>query len=354
MALELYLIGTPGCGKTAVFDALTGTPEGPHFTRRGGHRFGVVKVPDPRLERLRDLYAPRKFTPAEVTFADVSPPGGEAIRFGDLTPLLANADAFVLVLQAFGEIGRDGRPVDPAAQLESVLLELAVSDLEKVERRLERIAQERQRGQRASEAEVRTLERCREALEANRALREVDLSPEDDKRIRSFQFLSRKPILVVANTAESAEATVDPGPAEALARKHGIRGLRFCAPLEAEIARLDADAQVEFLRDYGLEEPARVRLIQAAYASLRLVSFFTVGDDEVRAWTIETRAPARTAAGKIHSDIERGFIRAETVAWDALLEAGAWSRCRERGTLRIEGADYPVRDGDVINFRFSV
>lgn len=353
MALALYLIGAPGSGKTAVFDALTNTPEGPSFTTRHGHRYGAVKVPDSRIVRLRDLYKPRKFTPAEVTFVDVSPPGGEAIRFGDMTPLLANADAFVLVIQAFGETDRAGAPLDPRAQMESVLLDMTVSDLEKVERRLERVEQDRKRGLPVTPGEAAVLERCRAALEAETPLRDLDLTEDEDKAIRTFQFLSRKPLLAVANTAEARSGGPDLGPLEAYVAERSLVLLRLCAPLEAEIAQLDAGAQAEFLKDYGLEEPARNRLIQSAYRALRLISFFTVGEDEVRAWTLREGDPAKTAAGKIHSDIERGFIRAETVEAETLLAAGAWARCREQGTLRLEGKTYPVKDGDVINFRFS-
>ncbi len=353
MALALYLVGVPRSGKTLVFDALTLTPGGPRFATRGGHRYGTVKVPDSRLEALRELYRPKKFTPAEVTFVDVAPPGGESIKFGELTPLLGQADAFALVLQAFGEFDHAGRPVDAAAQLDSLVLDLIVSDLEKVQRRLERIEQERRRGTKASEAEIRLIERCRERLEGEEVLRGMDLREDEDKLLRSYQFLSMKPLLAIANVDEDG---LDGRGLDALREAAGRRGidvLPFCAPLEAEIARLDPAAQAEFLRGYGLSEPARVRLIQGAYRVMRLVSFFTVGEDEVRAWTIRDGTDAHRAAGKIHSDIERGFIRAETVGAEALLEAGSTAACRDRGTLRLEGKEYVVRDGEVINFRFS-
>lgn len=352
-ALTLYVIGPPRSGKTAVFDALTLTPHGPNFTVRGGHRYGTVKVPDPRLAALNALYRPKKYTPAEVTFADLAPAGAEPVKFGDLTGLLGNADAFVVVVPCFSETDFEGRPLDPAAQLESLLLDLVLTDLEKVERRLERIAQDRNRGQKVSEAELKLLERLRAELSADRPVRDLELREDEEKLLRTYQFLSQKPLVVVANIGEGLLNAGAPAPLRAWAAGRGIEVLPFCAPLEGEIAQLDEAAQAEFLKDYGIAEPARVRLIQSAYRALRLISFFTVGEDEVRAWPIREGASAQIAAGKIHSDIERGFIRAETVAHDLLLAAGSWSKCREQGILRLEGKEYAVRDGDVINFRFN-
>lgn len=352
-ALALYLIGEPRVGKSAVFDALTLTPQGPNFTTKSGHRYGTVKVPDARLEALNAMYRPKKFTPAEVTFVDLAPGGNEPVKFGELTGLLGNADALVAVIQCFGDTDFSGAPLDPAAQMESLLLELIVADLEKVERRLERIAQDRHRGQKVSETELKLLERLRAELSSDRPLRDLALRDDEEKLLRTYQFLSQKPLLIVANIGESALADGAPEPLLKAAAARGLEVLPFCAPLEAEIARLDIASQREFLKDYGLTEPARVRLIQAAFRCLRLISFFTVGEDEVRAWPIRDGTNAQAAAGKIHSDMERGFIRAETVAHDALLAAGSLGRCREQGTLRLEGKEYRVRDGDVIHFRFG-
>jgi len=354
MALALYLIGAPRCGKTSVFDALTTTPAGPNFMTKGGHRYGTVKVPDPRLEALRDLFKPKKYTPAEIVFTDVAPPGGEAIHFGDMTPVLGNADAFVLVVQAFDAFDYEGKPLDPVAQMETVMLEITVSDFERISNRLEKAAAEKKHGQKISEQELALLERCREHLAADHPLRTLELRDDEEKLLRTYQFLSRKPLLVVANIAEERIREGGLEPLRTAAAARGIELLQFCAPLEAEIAALDPEAQAEFLKDYGLEEPARVRLIHSAYTALKLISFFTVGEDEVRAWTIADGTCARVAAGKIHTDIERGFIRAETVGSAELLAEGALSKCRDKGTLRLEGKDYIVRDGEVLHFRFSV
>lgn len=355
MALTLYLIGAPTVGKSTVFEALTNTPQGPNFSGKGAHKLGTVKVPDERLEQLSELYQPKKHTPAEVTFVDVGlPPGAQEQRsLGELTTLLSDGDAFLLVVQAFGEFDYRGQAVNAVQQLESVLLELVVADIEKVERRLERIAQEKKKGTKGQDAEAALLERCKAHLETEKPLCDFEFNPEEEKRLRGFRFLSQKPVLVVVNVEEDQLAGFNPESLQKTCDAHGHRMMAFCAPLEAEIAQLEADAQHEFLAGYGLSEPAQIRLIQAAYRLLTLISFFTVGADEVRAWTIQRGTSAQLAAGKIHSDIERGFIRAETVGCEHLLNTKSWSTCRDQGVLRLEGKTYEVQDGDVINFRFN-
>ena len=356
MPLMLFLIGAPRAGKTAVFDALTNTPQGPHCFVKGAHRLGTVKVPDTRLEGLRDLYNPKKFTPAEVTFVDVALPpatAGESNSFSQLNAFLGDADAFAIVVQAFGEMDYQGQTPDPAKQLESLLLELIVADMEKVEKRIEKIDQELKRGIKGNEAERAVLERCKAQLDAGKALRDLEFSVEDDKRISSFRFLTQRRALVIANVGEGGLDGKGLEPLRTAAAGHQLEVLVFCAPLEAEIATLDAEAQASFLKDYGIAEPARVRLVQAAYRLLELISFFTVGPDEVRAWTIRRGTVAPQAAGKVHSDIERGFIRAETVQWEPLLRLKSHALCREQALLRLEGKQYVVQDGDVIDFRFN-
>lgn len=354
MSLALYLIGAPRTGKSAVFDALTNTPQGPHFTVRGGHRWGVVKVPDSRLDALRELFHPRKCTPAEVIFADIMPPGGEGAAFRDALPVLGQADGFVLIVQAFGEVDGEGRPLDPVAQMETVLLEMAMADYEHLGRRLDRIQTDRRHGAKVSAAELAVLERCHAHLASGQPLRTLALRTDEEKMIRTYQFLSRKPLFVVANVSEDRLLAKGRGGLHDAAAAHGLDLVEFCAPLEADIALMEPEAQRTFLREYGVDEPARIRLIRTAYHALNLVSFFTVGDDEVRAWTISRGTFAQVAAGKIHTDLERGFIRAEVVPAEVLLAAGSLARCREAGTLRIEGKDYIVQDGDVLHIRFSV
>ena len=355
MSLNLYLIGPQGAGKTAVFDALAQTPDGLHCSSKGAHRIGTVKVPDARLAALRDIFLPKKYIPAEVTFVDValgSHSGKENNGFAALNAFLGEADAFALVVQAFGDTDYQGRPLDPAAQLESTLLDLAMADLEKIERRIEKIEQELKRGLKQSLPELAVLQKCKEAIDAGKALRDLELSAEDWKHVSSFCFLSQKPVLVIANTPDSDVAGETAAASlRAAAEAAGLPVLAFCAPLEAEIAALPPEDQASFLADYGIESPARDRLIRAAYKTLRLVSFFTVGPDEVRAWTIRDGDDAVTAASKIHTDLARGFIRAETIPAEVLIEKRSHAACREAGLLRLEGKSYVVRDGDVIEIR---
>jgi len=351
-ALLLYLIGARAAGKTAVFDALVQTPEGPHFATKGGHRLGTVKVPDARLAVLRDIFQPKKYIPAEVTFVDVAmPANAEGSGFSQLNAFLGEADAFALVVQSFGETDGTGQPLNSVAQLDSVLLDLAMADLEKVERRIEKIEQEVKRGLKQSLPELAVLQKCKTQLDAGRALRDLELSADDHKLISSFCFLSQKRALVIANVGDDDPQGAKCAPLREACAVKGLDLLAFCAPLEAEIAALPPADQVGFLKDYGLTEPARARLIQTAYHTLNLISFFTVGEDEVRAWTIRRGDNAVTAAGKIHTDLARGFIRAETVAAEILIEKKTHAACREAGLLRLEGKNYVVQDGDVIEIR---
>ncbi|OQA24398.1 MAG: Ribosome-binding ATPase YchF [Verrucomicrobia bacterium ADurb.Bin345] len=355
-ALQLFLIGAPRSGKSTVFNALTLTPEGQSSFTKGQHHLGTVKVPDARLAALRDMYKPAKYTPAEVTFVDVAmpptPDGKGALS--QLTTFLGDADAFVIVAQAFGEMDYRGKPVDPADQLESVLLELVVTDLERTEKRLEKIAHEKGRGLKINEMEASALEKCRAHMEKELPLRTLTaLSPEEEKATRSLQLLSAKPVMVIANVSEERLDGKGLDKLRAACAKLNMEPIVFCASLEAEMAQLDPEAQSEFLKDYGLNEPARVRFIQMAYRLLDLISFFTVGEDEVRAWTIRRGTQALHAAGKIHTDLERGFIRAEVVRNEELLKTQSWAACQKNATLRLEGKTYEVQDGDVMHIRHN-
>lgn len=354
-ALQLYLIGPPRSGKTSVFRALTDTAEGHHAVSKGAHHLGTVKVPDPRLSALRDLYHPKKFTPAEVTFVDVTiPPAPEGTNpLTQFVSLLGEADAFAIVVQAFGDMDYRGRKPEASAQLQEMLDELVFSDLEKVTNRSERIAKEARRGQKASPAEISGLEKCRAHLEQGLLLRGLALGAEEEKALRSFQFLSAKPSFVIANVDEQNLTGQAMEGLQERAKRFGLEVLVFCAPLEAEMALLDETAQKEFLREYGLTNPARDRLITAAYKVMDLISFFTVGEDEVRAWTLRRGATVLEAAGKIHTDMQRGFIRAEVVPWDKLVSAGSFSACQKNASLRLEGKTYIVQDGDVLHIRFN-
>jgi hypothetical protein len=353
--VQLGILGLPKAGKTTLFNLLTASAASTdkYVQSREAH-VAVARVPDARLAALRDLFRPRKFTQATVRFVDV--PGlerGQGSANLDLVRL-REVDGLVHVVRAFAdpELPRPGG-VDPERDAQEVDLELVLADLELVERRLDRLRQSTKRGLSPDEGrELELLEgTIAPALAAERPLRTVALSEGDAKRLRGFQLLSAKPLLLVWNVDEAAlAAAVVAQPPAAGATPRVV----LCAPIEEEIARLPPAEGAEFLASYGLTEPSLDRLIRAGYDLLGVHSFFTVGEDEVRAWTVRRGTVAREAAGVIHSDIERGFIRAEIVPWDELVRRGSLAACREAGTLRLEGKDYVLRDGDVAHFRFAV
>ena len=349
-ALEVYLIGAPGCGKTTAFCALTGGDESSHLR--------IAKVPDARLDRLEAMFQPRKKTPAEIAFCDIFAhktaelSGRHTERF---TAALGTADMFAIVIACFGEYDAEGRPLDPAATLDEVLLELVVADHSVVERRLQRIEADLKKGKKDLLAEQAVLQRCLECLEQEQPLKNLAFDEAESRLLRGFSFLTFKPAIVLANVSEAAIADEPPAALVAKAAERGFETVTFCAQVESEIASLDPGEQASFLADYGIAEPVGPRLIRACYHSLDLISFLTAGGpDEVRAWTIHRGTRAQAAAGAIHSDIERGFIRAETVAYTDLDRLGSFAACREAGLLRLEGKEYIVQDGDVITFRFNV
>jgi hypothetical protein len=330
--VKVALVGFKSSGKTTVFNALTGRDAKSFGAAQVN--LGVIKVPDPRVTALSDLCKPKKTTYAEVTFADV--PGAAEGKGIDATTIasMRDQDAFVLVLGAFagGDPVKDGRAFEE---------ELVLADLGVVEKRLERLTKEKGRP-----GEKELLDKLAAAFGEGKPARGLGLGKDDERTLSGFSLLSQKPMLTILNVAE-ADAAKPPPPALADA-------IVLSGAVECEIARLDPADQQSFLQDLGLSEPARDRFVRAAYALLRLRSFFTTGEDEVRAWTIHVGDTAKTAAGKIHSDIERGFIRAEVIKSDDFLALGSEAKCREAGKLRMEGKEYVVQDGDVIHFRFAV
>jgi GTP-binding protein YchF len=356
--MEIGILGLPKAGKTTLLNLLTASRrETGKFAASAETHVGVATVPVDRLAKLNELYRPRRYVPATVQYVDV--PGlrrGEGSESLDLNRL-RSAAALMHVVRAFAdpEIPHLESTVDPARDVATVDLELILADHDLVERRLDKLEQATKRGLTPDEQREQKLldETIRPALEAEQPLRELRLDPEDERRLRGFGLLSAKPMLIVINAGEGEVAGagperfgVVPGP--------GTRAIVVSAPIEEEISRLAPDEQREFLADLGLAEPSLARVIRAGYELLGLISFFTVGDDEVRAWTVRRGTRAREAAGAVHSDLERGFIRAEVVRWDDLLRLGSLPACREQALLRLEGKDYPVADGDVIHFRFNV
>lgn len=356
--MEVGILGLAASGKSTVFNLLTGRRDDPAAGRRDAATVGVARVPDARLDRLSEIFRPRKHTPAVVQYVDV--PGLPEEHRAELgLTELRSADELMVVLRGFSgdAVPHPLGAVDPVRDLGRIEDELLLQDLIVVERRLERLGRDlAKRRDAALEAEQRLLERCREVLEDGRPLRSEDLSADESRLLRGFTFLSLKPMLVVLNVDESAP-TADPFGEPAWApwlERPQTAFTRVCATLEGELAELDGDDAAAFMADLGIEEPAVDRVIRESYRLLGLVSFFTVGEDECRAWSIRRGTPAVEAAGVIHSDLARGFIRAEVVRHEELLAAGSMAACRQRGTLRLEGRSYAVEDGDVVHVRFNV
>jgi GTP-binding protein YchF len=360
--LRAALIGFPASGKTALFQLLTSAREASRSHGKAEANVGVSRVPDERLDRLTALFKPRKHVPATVEFADIAGTGGAktgAQALLDVAPF-RNADALLHVVRMFRDpsVPHAAGSVDPARDVRTMEDEVILADLGVVERRLERLERDLKKGGSAElKKEQEILVRCRAALEDGRPLRALDLPPDDARRLRGFQFLSAKPLLVVLNLDEAdlpqADNAVRLAGLESFLEGAATRAVPICAKIELEIAQLEpADAQA-FMADLGLHESGLDRVIRASYDLLGYISFFTVGDDECRAWSIPRGTPAVLAAGEIHSDISRGFIRAEVVRYEHLLARGSLAACREHGELRLEGKDYIVLDGDVINFRHA-
>jgi len=361
-SMKTGIIGLPQVGKTSLFRILTKAhlSEAAYSNPREAH-VGVARVPDERLDRLAALYNPRKLTYASVEYVDVGAIGQEALKESGYIGHLRNVDALAHVVRAFEDdsIPHVG-PVDPLRDIRNVEFDLMVSDLGQIEKRLERVEKDLKKMRTADlEKEFDLLKRAKAHLESERPLRELEMSGEDKKRIRGFMFLSEKPILYVLNVSESTElgkgleAAVGKYKLSEVASHPNAAAAAICGKVEAELSEMsDADA-AEFLSSYGLKESGLVRLIRTTYALLGLISFFTAGEDECRAWTIEVNTRAVNAAGAIHSDLEKHFIRAETIRWDQLLEAGSEANARAKGTLRLEGKDYIVKDGDVLHVRHS-
>ncbi len=360
--MKTGIIGLPQVGKSSLFRILTKAhlSEQAYSNPREAH-VGVAKVPDERLDRLAALYSPKKLTHASVEYVDVGAIGQEALKETAYLGHLRNVDALAHVVRAFDDpsIPHVG-PVDPLRDIKNVEFDLMVSDLGQIEKRLERVEKDLKKMRSPDlEKELELLQRAKAHLESEKPLRELEMSPEDKKRFRGFMFLSEKPMLYVLNIGERSELGAELEQASGkyniaeIAGHPNVGASAICGKVEAELAEMsDADA-ADFLASYGLQESGLVRLIRKTYALLGLISFFTAGEDECRAWTIPLNTRAVEAAGAIHTDLSKHFIRAETIRWDQLLEAGSEANARAKGTLRLEGKDYIVQDGDVMHIRHS-
>lgn len=350
--MKVGIAGFPRSGKTTIFNALTGQHAAVGgFTEPGKVHLGAIKVPDARIDRLSAIFHPRKTTYAEIVFVDfpaAPEAAGESALHSGTVVQMRETDALVQVVRGYAD-PVTGAPADAVRDLANFMSELLLADLVVIEKRLDRLKKEK-----GKEQERALLERCKAVLDAERPLRQIELTAEEVAAVAGFGFLSRLPLMVLLNVSEADLRSGMPPPVAAWLTEQGVEGLVLSGKIEMEIAALEPQDRQAFLDDLGLRETARDRFIRAAYELLDQISFLTTGEDEVRAWTIKRGTTAVKAAGKVHSDIERGFIRAEVVHYDDFLHCGSEAKCREAGKLRLEGKEYVVRDGDIIHFRFNV
>ena len=357
--MQTGIIGLPLTGKTSLFRILTkarvesrGAPNQPHV--------GIARVPDARLAKLAEVFKPKKITYATIEYVDI---GGlqkdREKNSASLVPL-READALAHVVRLFEDpsVPHEAGSIDALRDIVSVDIELILNDLEQCAKRIERVEKDlKKKKDPLLEAELNVLNRCRLALEAETPLRELEFKPEEKKMLTGFMFLTQKPMLYVLNLgdedAPEINRAVEKYHLEKLSGKPQTAVVPFCGKIEAELAELDDAEAAEMMRAYGLAESGRDRLIQASYRLLGLISFLTCGEPECRAWTIERGMTAQEAAGAIHSDIQKNFIKADVVNWEELLKAGSFAAAREKAQVRLEGKEYIVQDGDVILFRHS-
>lgn len=352
--MQLGIIGLPMVGKTTLFELLTEhSPD-----NQAKANIGIAKIPDDRIDYLSSVYQPKKTTYAQLELVDIPGliPDNEkgANIFLDS---VRKADALLHVVRAFDneEISCYYDSVEPLRDIETVAYELLIADLDLIEKRMERIHQNKKKNQMLKELAL--LERLQNALEKELPLSAVTLDEEEELIMNTYQFLTMKPMLVCINLGEdniSSGSYIQQQEVESYCQEKGIPIVTVSASIEREIAELEADEKEEFYKDLGITESGLEKIARSMYERLGLISFFTVGDDEVKAWTIDIGTNARTAAGKIHSDIERGFIRAEVVAYQDYYEHQTMAAVKEKGLFRLEGKEYMVKDGDIVHFRFNV
>lgn len=362
--MHIAIIGLPNSTKTTVFNALTrGNLDTTAFS--SGHfevHSAIVDVPDPRIDRLSAMFKPRKTTYAKVTYADIAGLAKGVSEGGLSGPLLntiSQSDALLHVVRAFEDpdVPHSEGSVDPCRDIAILDGELLLSDLMLVERRIERLQAQLKKGgdkavKAANEAELALFLRLHETLDHNAPLRDMDLTLAEGKMLRNYGLLTLKPMLIVLNVGDTPPDDAMEALCDYRHRHTTVATLQ--GRLEMELAQMPPEEAAEFLSGYGISEPGLNRIIRRSYTLLGLHSFFTVGEDEVRAWTISVGANAVEAAGTIHSDLARGFIRAEVISYDALIEAGSLATARQKGLLRLEGKEYIVQNGDILNIRFNV
>ncbi len=364
MSLTCGIIGLPMVGKTTLFNLLTSAHAGTSnfFSGKTEANVGTARVPDERIDFLSRVYQPRKTIYAQIELTDVAGlvrGAGQGQGVGNqFLSTIREADALIQVIRAFDhpDVPHVDGSVDPVRDWETVEMELLVADLEIVERNIQRLTGSKKK-QKEQEAALSGLQKCQGALNDGRAIHSVSFTPDETDALRSYSFFTEKPLMVVVNLDEEQLKAGDyPGRAELAAKVQaaGVPVVELCARTEAELGDLPDEDRELFMGELGISEPGINRLARTTYDLLGLISFFTVGEDEVRAWTITKGLDAKKAAGKIHSDIEKGFIRAEVFHYNDIAALGTAGKVRERGLFRLEGKEYLVRDGDIINFRFNV
>lgn len=362
--MKIAIVGLPRSGKTTVFNALTrGKAEVGSYSASLVPRIGVAKVPDPRLSLLERIYQPKKVVPAEVSYVDIAgslKPLGKETMGGELLNYLTTADALLQVVRVFADekVPHQQGSIDPKRDIAALDLELAISDLAIIERRLERLGTAL-KGAKATERESylkeqSLLQKVKAGLEKDVPIRDQGLPKEELQMLSNYQFLTAKPMLVVLNIGEEQVAQASRLEQEIGSLYPHFATVALCGKLEMELAQLSEAEAKEFREAMGLDTPALDRVIALSYRLLGLISFFTTASAELKAWTIPSGTPAPKAAGKVHSDMERGFIRAEVISYRDLESCGSLAEARRRGLLRTEGKNYIVQDGDVITFLFNV